>query len=77
MMWFFFIDVFGDCPAGNDGAVRPHIGKSEKVRREFAASWKGCRRGRVYGMSVWTQQMCELGPAAFARYIESHGKLYA
>ena len=76
-MWMFFIDTcLGFCPSGNDGAA--HITyKSERWRRKFAESWKGNRHGAVYGMASWTQQMSELGPIAFARYIQEHGTRYA
>lgn len=69
-MWMFYADNTGYIPMGNDGQMKvPSSVRSRKQLEKLAASWLGKRRGRVYLMTSWTQQMSELGPSAFEMYI--------
>lgn len=75
-MWLFYADSTGWIPMGNDGAMQVSA-RSERAVKQLAESWLGKRRGRIYRMREWTQEMCELGPAAFERYIQTHGEVVA
>lgn len=69
-MWMFYADNTGYIPMGNDGQMKvPSNIRNHRQLEKLAASWLGKRRGRVYLMASWTQQMSELGPRAFEEYI--------
>lgn len=75
-MYLFYSDPLGYIPMGNDGElVVPKSIKSDRGVRKLAKDFLRNRRGRVYLMRTWTQQMCELGPRAFEEYIMRHGEL--
>ena len=76
-MYMFYVDVFGDVPMGNDGEMILRKRLSDTKLRKLAEDWLHGRRGSVYVMNEWTQQMCELGPRRFSMYIQEHGKLVA
>ncbi len=75
-MYLFYADVFGYIPMGSDGQMHTNL-RSDRAVRELARNFLHNRRGTVYGMASWTQEMSELPPAAFCRYIITHGKKYA
>lgn len=75
-MYLFYAYRNGYIPMGNDGQlVVPKSIKSRRALLKLATSWLGNRAGRVYLMTSWTQQMCELGPRAFEEYIAQHGEV--
>ena len=75
-MYLFYADRTGWIPMGNDGQlVVPKSIRSRRALLKLAESFLGNRTGRVYLMTSWTQQMCELGPRAFEEYITRHGKV--
>ena len=74
-MYLFYADRLGWIPMGNDGElIVPKSIRSRRALLKLATSWLGKRAGRVYLMTSWTQQMCELGPRAFEEYIAKHGE---
>lgn len=75
MGYLFYLDVFGYCPVGNDGAMKiPNTVRNNRKLVKLATSWKAGRRGTVYFMNDWTQKMCELGPSEFGFYIARVGR---
>lgn len=75
-MYLFYADRTGWIPMGNDGQlIVPKSIKSRRALLKLAVNWLGKRAGRVYLMTSWTQQMCELGPRAFEEYIATHGEV--
>lgn len=73
--WMFYADVFGDIPMGSDGQMKVPFNTVRNLRKleQLAHSFKAGRRGKIYLMASWTQQMCELGPRAFSEYITRNG----
>ena len=51
--------------------------KSMKGLQKQAELFLGKRYGRVYLMTEWTQEMCEMAPDRFTCYIMRNGKLLA
>ncbi len=77
-MYLFYADRLGWIPMGNDGQLAvPKCVRSRRALQKLAESFLGNRAGRVYLMTSWTQQMCELGPRAFEEYIARNGKVVA
>lgn len=77
-MYLFYAMTNGYIPMGNDGQlIVPKSIRSRRALEKLAKSWLGNRAGRVYLMTSWTQQMCELGPRAFEEYIMKHGEVIA
>lgn len=75
-MYLFYADRLGWIPMGNDGElVVPKCIRSRRALMKLATSFLGKRAGRVYLMTSWTQQMCELGPSAFCQYVARHGEV--
>jgi len=75
-MYLFYSYTNGYIPLGNDGElVVPKSIRSRRALMKLAQSFLGNRAGRVYLMTSWTQQMCELGPRAFEEYIARHGEV--
>lgn len=75
-MYMFYADRLGWIPMGNDGMIKvPSKIRSDKKLMELAVNFLGKRTGRIYLMSCWPQQMSELAPYAFERYIEKHAKV--
>ena len=75
-MWMFFMDVMGYIPMGNDGQIKvpARTANNPKALKGLAKSFEAGRRGTIYTVASWTQEMSELGPAGFERYIVEHGK---
>ena len=74
-MYLFYADRLGWIPMGNDGQlVVPKSIRSRRALLKLAISFLDKRAGRVYLMTSWTQEMCELGPWSFAEYIQKHGE---
>ena len=77
--WLFYADPTGWIPMGNDGQMAISFSKARNLKRleKIAKDWLGTRRGRIYMMATWTQQMSELGPRAFENYIAKYGVVIA
>ena len=74
-MYLFYADSLGWIPMVSSGEmVVPKSIRSRRALVKLAESFLGNRAGRVYLMTSWTQQMCELGPRAFEEYIAKHGE---
>ena len=75
--WIFFADAHGTIPMGSSGqmVVPADVARSARKLLELAKNFTHNRRGRVYMMPEWTQNMCELSPHQFNEYIASHGSL--
>ena len=77
-MWLFYSDTLGRIPMGSSGEMKvPSEVKSRRKLVELANNFLAGRVGRIYLMNSWTQQMSELGPYAFERYIREHGEVVA
>ena len=76
-MYLFYAMNNGYIPMGNDGQMILPPRTSWGKAKEIAKQWLGKRAGRVYLMTRWTQEMCEMGPTAFNEYIARHGELVA
>ena len=76
-MWLFYVTKDGYNPCGSDGAMQLTAPRSPRYIRKQAQLFLQHREGSVYGLSEWTQRMCELGAAAFCKYITDHGVLLA
>ena len=75
-MYLFYV-THNYCPDGSDGAMEVTNVKSMLKLRELASSFLGKRYGRVYCMTRWTQEMCQLTSDCFTAYIMTHGQLVA
>lgn len=75
-MYMFYAYSNGYIPMGSDGQIAvPKNIRSRRALIKLATSFLGNRAGRIYLMTSWTQQMSELGPAAFEDYIAKHGEV--
>lgn len=77
-MWMFYVDRSGYIPMGSDGQLKvPSNTRTMNRMRELAQSWLGKRRGAIYLMRSWTNEMTNYGPTAFNQYIQHHGTIMA
>lgn len=76
-MWLFYVYA-NYIPCGSDGEMKvPSNIKSMLSLRNLAANFLGKRPGRVYCMTHWTQEMCEMSPSNFVVYVMRHGQIVA
>lgn len=74
-MYMFYIED-NMVVAGSEGMVKVDY-KSVVERRKFAGHFLGKRKGGVYAMPNYTQEMCEMPADILTAYIKKNGKLLA
>lgn len=74
--YLFYIDENGYHPCGNDGTSYAEVGCMSKLRKDAALFLNG-RAGKVYAMTRYTQEMCEMDNAQLVAYVRKCGQLLA
>lgn len=73
-MYMFYIN--DTVMVGSEGMAKVEY-KSVVERRKFAGHFLGKRKGGVYAMPSYTQEMCEMPADVLTAYIKKNGKLLA